>query len=415
MTKNPHIDSRSRALDTVNFFFLLLFTLASQFSISVTQIALALGVLTWLAKVKITKTWASQNWPLVTPITAYIIACFISVITAHNMEYSFPSLKKLLLILVFFWVINSIETLKKRNTIVTLLIFSSTLAALFGAYQSWEAGVLNPQTRVEGTFSIYMTFAGILMMVGLVVASRWIFQNRREHWLLLSFLIISICLILTLTRQSWLGFLIGLIYLIWNWRKLYLLVLAVLMICFIYASPAIVKHRLHDMVLESGFNQKEDSQDLVENGTFQMRTNLWKSGIMIFKDHLLTGCGFKCVDQVHKSYPDPKGYLAKYRGMHNNFVQLAIDTGLLGLTAWVWIWMAFFNQIRLKLRNSESLSENHWVFYASAAALMAFLVGGVFENNFYDEEVVMMLYFIIALPFTCSSYNKNKQPMPTLS
>jgi len=115
MTKNPHIDSRSRALDTVNFFFLLLFTLASQFSISVTQIALALGVLTWLAKVKITKTWASQNWPLVTPITAYIIACFISVITAHNMEYSFPSLKKLLLILVFFWVINSIETLKKKE------------------------------------------------------------------------------------------------------------------------------------------------------------------------------------------------------------------------------------------------------------------------------------------------------------
>ena len=36
---------------------------------------------------------------------------------------------------------------------------------------------------------------------------------------------------------------------------------------------------------------------------------------------------------------------------------------------------------------------------ASAAAILGFLVAGFFETNFYDSEVSMLLYFIMALPF----------------
>ena len=41
----------------------------------------------------------------------------------------------------------------------------------------------------------------------------------------------------------------------------------------------------------------------------------------------------------------------------------------------------------------------------SAAAVVGFLVAGFFETNFYDSEVSMLLYFIMALPFTT---NRNK-------
>ena len=37
---------------------------------------------------------------------------------------------------------------------------------------------------------------------------------------------------------------------------------------------------------------------------------------------------------------------------------------------------------------------------ASAAAIIGFLVAGFFETNFYDSEVSMLMYFIMALPFT---------------
>ena len=152
-----------------------------------------------------------------------------------------------LLLLVFYWVLNSVETLKKRNILVVSLIISSTLAALFGFYQTWEAGVLNPQTRVEGTFSIYMTFAGILMMVGLVAASRWIFNRYREHWLLLPIVIISLCLVLTLTRQAWLGFLVGSIFLVYFWEKKFLWIIPLVLVSVFLLSPQVYKDRIKSM------------------------------------------------------------------------------------------------------------------------------------------------------------------------
>ena len=42
---------------------------------------------------------------------------------------------------------------------------------------------------------------------------------------------------------------------------------------------------------------------------------------------------------------------------------------------------------------------------ALAAIVLAFHTGGIFETNFYDSEVAMLLYFIMALPFTGNQNN----------
>ena len=137
-----------------------------------------------------------------------------------------------------------------------------------------------------------------------------------------------------------------------------------------------------------------------EDKTFVMRLALWKGGWEVFKDYPLTGCGFRCVDLVNSQYPDPTGYVAKFRGMHNNFIQLAVDTGILGVTAWLGIWFCFFRLLYHKAIALEKKDPEHWVTFGSAAAVLAFLAGGLFESNLYDSEVVMLLYFIMALPFS---------------
>ena len=45
------------------------------------------------------------------------------------------------------------------------------------------------------------------------------------------------------------------------------------------------------------------------------------------------------------------------------------------------------------------------IILGSAAGSIAFLIGGFFENNFYDSEVAMTLYFLMALPFSGSQNN----------
>ena len=88
--------------------------------------------------------------------------------------------------------------------------------------------------------------------------------------------------------------------------------------------------------------------------------------------------------------------------MHNNFIQLAVDTGFFGLATWLGIWFYFFRLLYKQAFGVEKdLSEN-WTIFGSAAAAIGFLAGGCFESNFYDSEVAMLLYFIMALPFSGS-------------
>jgi len=55
------------------------------------------------------------------------------------------------------------------------------------------------------------------------------------------------------------------------------------------------------------------------------------------------------------------------------------------------------------LRYAGPLGEGGPEARAALAALAAFLTMGLFEYNFSDSEVVMILLFIVTLPFAASS------------
>lgn len=391
MTEIPSTHRWTPVLDRVITLSLILFVMFSMFSISITQIAFAVGTVAWLTKASLTKSWSRARFPLGIPFLLFIAACILAVVTAVDPGYSVKSLKKLLQILIFFWAVNSIKDEKERDFLVLLLVVAGCVAALYGIYQ----GLLTPVTmgselekgvRVEGTMSIYMTFAGILMLAGLVTLGRFLLRKPRENWLGGAVFLIIICLLLTLTRQAWLGFLTGLVFLVFVWKIRLLWGIPALLALALLVSPVGVKERIHSMV------------DLTD-WTLQSRLALWQGGWQVLKDYPLTGCGFRCMDLVAVNYPDPTGYIKKYRGMHNNFVQLAVDTGLLGLTAWISIWACYFMALFKRTRAPAENSSSSWVIHGSAAAILGFLAGGTFEVNFYDSEVSMLMYFIMALPF----------------
>ena len=388
------------ALDKVVVVTLFIFVAFSLFSISATQIACGLGGLAWFLRTHLTDTWKDQRWPLGIPFLLYALASVIAVANAYDISYSYKSLKKLLEILIFFWILNCVRDNRSRDTLSLVLIVSTTVAGLFGFYQAWSDGVHNA-ARVEGTMSVYMTFAGILMMVGILTCSWVFFRRSASPWLWVAIGVITVCLALTLTRQAWFGFIMGLIFLVFFWRKKMLWLLPILLLAIYMVLPSQIQQRIPPMFTG-------------EDTTFISRANLWQVGWKIFKDYPLTGCGFRCVDLVNEQYPDPlyekthdlRQSVKYLRGMHNNFIQLMVDTGILGLTAWLGIWVCFFRLLYHRAKATKSDPHEFWVIQGSAAAGIAFLAGGCFETNFYDSEVVMVLYFIMALPFA-GSQGKN--------
>ena len=251
---NQPADKAIAVLDKIIIVSLFVFTSFSMFSISITQIAGGVGGLAWLLRTHFTESWHEQRWPLGIPFALFALACLVAVVDAYDVTYSYPSLKKLLEILIFFWAVNCIRENRSRDALILTLIASATLAGLFGFYQAWETTV-TIGTRVEGTMSVYMTFAGLLMMAGMLVLGRILFQRPKAPWLWISLGIITACLLLTLTRQAWFGFLTGALFLLSIWRKKVLLVLPVLFITIALLSSDNVRSNIqkHTIAKDESF------------------------------------------------------------------------------------------------------------------------------------------------------------------
>ena len=135
-----------------------------------------------MVKCYLTRSWGEQVFPLKTPFFLFVLACLVAVIGAVDFSGSYKSLKRLLEILIFFWVINCIESEEQREKLSLLLIVSATLSTLTAFYTSWETGI-TIGARAEGTMSVYMTYAGLLMLALMIASGKLIFAPKENKWL----------------------------------------------------------------------------------------------------------------------------------------------------------------------------------------------------------------------------------------
>ena len=375
------------ALDKIIQYSLFTFVAFAMFSISLTQISFAIGALSWLLKVHLTQTWKEISGTLVgIAILCFCLACVLAIITSVDLESSIKHLKKLVQFVIFFWVVNAVKDRKQRDLLIGLLIIAGLVVALNGLspYLSTDYSI---SQRLKGTLSKESTFSGVLMLAGLVALGQCLFYKPKKYWLMGSAGVIALCLLMTMARQAWLGSLLGAVFLVFYWNKKYLLIFPLFLMVTLLLSPEIIKDRMYSLK-----NLKDSS--------LQQRLSSWKGGWKIFKDHPVTGCGFKCVDYIHSQYPDPTENVARFRGMHSNIFQLLVDTGVAGFGSWLSIWVVYFIEIFKRLRalaEEEPQDNTVGILLGGSAAVLAFLVGGVFETNIYDSEVAMFLYFIMGL------------------
>ncbi len=382
-TDSPTTNRKIPILDKVIQFSLVVFVVFSMFSISVTQIAFALGALSWILKVYLTQTWKELRGTKVgVAILCFCLAGILSIITSVDWESSIQLMKKLIQFVIFFWAANAIQNEKQRDLLTGLVIITGVATALNGLAPLSGDHYIH---RIKGTMSKESTYAGILMLSGLVNLAILLFQKPKTYWALGGLGIITSALMFTLTRQAWLGFFVGTIFLLFVCNKKLLFLLPLLFLGLSLVAPTKVKNRILSFT-----NLQDDA--------FQQRASLWKSGWKIFKDHPITGCGYKCVDSVRSQYLDPSGLVERMRGVHSNLLQLLIDTGVVGLGLWVSIWAAYFFEIFRRFRALDvSQSNSRGILMGSAAAVLAYLVGGFFETTIYDSEIAMLLYFLMGL------------------
>ncbi len=127
-----------------------------------------------------------------------------------------------------------------------------------------------------------------------------------------------------------------------------------------------------------------------------VRLSLWKAGWKIFLDHPVFGVGDIDLAVLYKQYKSK--YEKEIQGhMHNNFVHILVTMGFFGLLAFCYLLYRLFMidyNIYRKMKNVPFASS-----YAlgTIAALTTIVIAGLTEMNFFDHEIITLLWFTFGL------------------
>jgi O-antigen ligase len=373
-------------LDRVIDGAILTFLVSSVVSITVAQGAILLALAAWVGALGRSKARRQLSLPLLLPIGAFILASVLASLTAVDPFRSLQDLRNIFVPAFFFLLVNHVRGAARGRALGQVLIVAGTVMAVYGLGQSVVHG---SAFRIDGTMSIYMTFAGLLMLIAILALALLLLtaHRRTSYWLAPCLLLLMAALVMTQTRGAWLGLAAGVTVILGCWRRVFVLVLPIAALAIFLLAPSAVKDRMRSLT---------DPQDV----TALERLYMWGSGLQIIRDRPITGVGMHGVSQVYPRYKDPRALRERRGHLHNNVLQVAAERGLLGLACWLWIWAAFYRHAWHIYRGLDpGAGTAKALVVGSVAGVTAFQVTGLTEYTFGDSEVMMVLYFLMALPF----------------
>ncbi len=248
--------------------------------------------------------------------------------------------------------------------------------------------------RITGFESHWMTFGGLQLSVLLLLLAQWFFSSRRlPAWAYTSVLVLAAAILLGGTRSIWLAALPAVLYLVWLWRPRLIFAVPVLAGVAFLIAPHNVKERVESLV-------KPDAN--IDSNRFRVVT--FRTGLQMVKAHPWFGLGPEEISRNFKAYvpkdiplPLPVGY---YGHLHNIYVQYAAERGIPGLLCVLWfIGLALYDSFRAIARARGARSQELFILHGMVAVTIGVLVGGIFEYNLGDSEVLMMFVSVVSLEY----------------
>jgi D,D-heptose 1,7-bisphosphate phosphatase len=138
------------------------------------------------------------------------------------------------------------------------------------------------------------------------------------------------------------------------------------------------------------------------------RILMWKSGVKIFKDYPM-GVGIHNLSKVYPKYKYPEAYMENQGHLHNNIMQFAVERGILGVLAYIFLVYAFY-LTALKRLNFTGRNADRIVLFGAIGGMTGFVFSGFFEYDFGASFLVLNFWFFIGLAFSVMKrVNKEKR------
>ena len=135
------------------------------------------------------------------------------------------------------------------------------------------------------------------------------------------------------------------------------------------------------------------------------RSYMWEAGGRMFRDHPVTGVGLMDLHPLYDRYRSP-GAVERAGHLHSVPVQIAATMGLIGLVAFAALYASLLWAAARGLGGAlRAGGLGAGVKLGVTAALAGFLVAGLFEWNFGDEELLYPLFTLVGLAWAARGWN----------
>lgn len=394
------------------------------------DLMLALTLAAWLAQSAAQRRILLPRAPLAWPMLALLAALGLSLLAAPSYREGLPELLKWLQVLALYLATAALLTRRRASWLIAALLAAGVAQALLGLYQFLtqtgpEAFVLpGGFMRAYGAFRQPNPYAGYLGLVAPLAISLalWAWRDsglnkfrnpagadfgllnsfRRPAALRLTLTaaagLISLGLLVSWSRGAWLAFGVALVVLLLAHARraapamLALAALAALTLGLLGAAellPTAVTGRLGALQEYVGLIDVARTEVTDANFSLVERIAHWQAALDMWRDHLWLGVGAGNYAVVYGQYNLPRWYEALGHA-HNVYLNFAAETGLLGLLAYGWLWLAaLWQALRCAARRDRL-----------AAAVGAGVLGGLAAasvHNFFDNLWVQHIYLTLAL------------------
>ncbi|MGH7680731.1 MAG: O-antigen ligase family protein [Candidatus Eiseniibacteriota bacterium] len=344
--------------------------------------------------------------PVDWPALGWLAALAIATLTAQDPAASAGRITKgFLLAIVPVAAYHGRDPKLARRAIVVLLV-SAAAATIFALAKFMAQGAAFP-ARVRGAVGHPLTYGGQAMLLA-TLAAALLLRARDRRWKIGAAALLAAlapALLGSFTRSAWIGTIVAFGVILAATRARWLAILA--------GGLAVLF-----LVLPSGYRERALSAFDPTSHWNVERVRLWTAGWKIFRDHPVTGVGLQdlhpWIERYHSPEPhEPHGHL------HSIYVQIAASMGIVGLAAFGWLavglfrtagrgWWADRRATCLEGAGSAGLDDGFGTALriAAVAAVAGFLVAGLFEWNFGDEELVDFLFTLVGLAFAAGGWGK---------
>lgn len=293
-----------------------------------------------------------------------------------------------------------------RRTVDALIVLVAILAVYgFVQYYGTDAGGL--ENRIRGPFSHYMTYAGVLLIGDFLLFGRLVTRRAWRPLLLPVLVLVNWALLLTLTRGPWIALVATLaLYGAFRVRRLARLALpaAIVALLFMVFGPASAVARLRSI------------GDISDPSHYD-RLCMANAGLQMIRERPLFGTGPDTMKSLYPVYRHPTAPRYTVPHLHNAFLQLAAERGLLSLAAYLGLTAgALAMAFKGYAAGGGSRGPRADLYLGALLAIVGYNLGGLFEDNWRDTEVQRLLLFVLAIPLCLQPEREEPppgEPVPT--